>query len=527
MNKVYNALTEKEKDMIYDYIGMYAGIQADTERAPLEKVLKPWSNNKENLFNLFGGELIKRYPVIYERKESELYYEADGLYRKYYLSIDSWREMYERSVYATVQNRDLQWEYVRAFSNCFTSRALVHNATNRDIVLYLDSKEVRYQSGTKPMKIIKHVLDKLSINDENFEQFRLDHSRLLNQKKLEGTLCLSIHPLDFMTMSDNSEGWSSCMSWKEDGGYRRGTVECMNSPHFVVAYVESNHRKMSGFDWGSKKWRSLIVVHDSVIASVKNYPYYNEAFTKAAIENIFNMMPEGKYYNKVYDYNCDGYLNTDKKDDIYIEINYEGVMYNDFGSCDHLCYLSEEVNESENCSNWYIELEGDANCMQCGEWKDFGYNENKLVCVDCTPHFVCSMCGGTHELAYRMTAPNGEPICECCFEDNYREVQFPESTIVPYDECVRLGAIPPEYINKNQFDDGSPYIYVKKDIWLNNPKEYAQLCASQPVEINNRWTTYLYVDWTTLTDYGKKIFCLDEAEMNWWVDRWKGEGLPF
>ena len=38
-------------------------------------------------------------------------------------------------------------------------------------------------------------------------------------------------------MSDNNSGWESCMSWRNNGCYRRGTVEMMNSPYVIVAYL--------------------------------------------------------------------------------------------------------------------------------------------------------------------------------------------------------------------------------------------------------------------------------------------------
>ena len=39
-------------------------------------------------------------------------------------------------------------------------------------------------------------------------------------------------------MSDNDYGWDSCMGWMNEGEYRLGTVEMMNSPCIVVAYID-------------------------------------------------------------------------------------------------------------------------------------------------------------------------------------------------------------------------------------------------------------------------------------------------
>ena len=92
---------------------------------------------------------------------------------------------------------------------------------------------------------------------EEFEDFRIKHSRILSEKEFIGRLSLSIHPLDFMTMSDNDSDWSSCMSWRTCGSYRRGTVEMMNSPCVVVAYLSASKPMVldrgSHFKWNIKK----------------------------------------------------------------------------------------------------------------------------------------------------------------------------------------------------------------------------------------------------------------------------------
>ena len=74
------------------------------------------------------------------------------------------------------------------------------------------------------------VLSKIATayNLPGFEDFRIAQSLVTNQANLKGYITLSIHPLDYMTMSDNNCGWDSCMSWQEEGCYRQGTVEMMN-----------------------------------------------------------------------------------------------------------------------------------------------------------------------------------------------------------------------------------------------------------------------------------------------------------
>lgn len=109
----------------------------------------------------------------------------------------------------------------------------------------------------KQLNGILHFMD-----DDEFEEFRICQSMCTNTTALEGKLCLSIHPLDYMTMSDNACDWSSCMSWQEDGCYRMGTVEMMNSPCVIVAYLESSHPMYFSREatWNSKNGAPSILL---------------------------------------------------------------------------------------------------------------------------------------------------------------------------------------------------------------------------------------------------------------------------
>ena len=103
-----------------------------------------------------------------------------------------------------------------------------------------------------------HHLSDIADMEAIFEQMRIKHSQILNKKRLKGTLCLSIHPLDYITISDNNCDWDSCMTWTGDdcpGEYRLGTLEMMNSPSVVVAYLDSKepyHPLDDGRAWSNK-----------------------------------------------------------------------------------------------------------------------------------------------------------------------------------------------------------------------------------------------------------------------------------
>ena len=134
------------------------------------------------------------------------------------------------------------------------------------------------------MRVLQKMAKEFDLPD--FDIFRNHISRITEVRKSKVKFTLSIHPLDYMTMSDNVNGWESCMNWTQGpGSYRAGTIEMMNSPLVVVAYITTKpyYPANTSIEWTSKSWRELIIVHPNTICSVKSYPYYNIAFDKALV----------------------------------------------------------------------------------------------------------------------------------------------------------------------------------------------------------------------------------------------------
>jgi hypothetical protein len=77
---------------------------------------------------------------------------------------------------------------------------------------------------------------------EDFKKWQTWLSTICTVKEYKTNLVLSIHPIDFMTSSDNASGWTSCMNWRDDGGYSSGTIEMMNSNMVIIAYLENNSK---------------------------------------------------------------------------------------------------------------------------------------------------------------------------------------------------------------------------------------------------------------------------------------------
>ena len=219
---MYQLLTDKDKDLITNYIEAYAG----SLRAELEYVLRFWDKSKyKYLTNMFGDKLILKKEIEFEKDFSELLSEMYNKVSSGYSEckcksfIDFWRKL--------ISDKSDLWKansVSRELSILISDEVLTRNRVESSFEIEIEGKTLKIQRGQRAVNAITKIAKAFNCPQEYIEEFRLAHSLVLNQKKTKGTLCLSIHPLDYMTMSDNRAGWSSCMSWRDDGCYRQGTV---------------------------------------------------------------------------------------------------------------------------------------------------------------------------------------------------------------------------------------------------------------------------------------------------------------
>ena len=115
-------------------------------------------------------------------------------------------------------------------------------------------------------------------------------STYIQENKIKGTLCLSVHPIDFLTSSENSYNWRSCHSL--DGEYRAGNLSYMVDEVTFMAYLKGASGEFytyGGVEWNSKKWRMLI--HErpdsKIMFAGRQYPFSSKPGIDIVL-NIYN-----------------------------------------------------------------------------------------------------------------------------------------------------------------------------------------------------------------------------------------------
>ena len=444
---VIDLLTKEDKDKIESYISCYTPTNHHLNRAPIDYILRCWNEAKSKyLETLFKDQLIITKPIVFEEDSHELYVKMSEL-----ITQDNRIRAFLQKITNIYDFRGYSWDSpetkTRHFVNSLCSPETL--SANKIKEHYFDCDKnyfdlkikenfIRIQKNMKPIRIITKIANAYDIGlepDENgvndLEYFRRKHSLALNQKALKGNLCLSIHPLDYMTMSDNAEGWDSCMSWENDGEYKQGTVEMMNSPCVVVAYLASDSRTFDWWgsennSWNSKKWRSLFIVDKDFIVNVRSYPYHNDNLVKSVIKELSKLSGWGEIEPEKYLYleNWEEH----RKDCIPVTIGNRSValdfctqtMYNDFGH-DHFIVLNP--NETKEIDNQEYNYSGYSECMFCGETNettDIGMSngEKFLTCRRCFPHYECDWCGEEFDNDDFYTTGEGYRVCDYCWRES-------------------------------------------------------------------------------------------------------------
>jgi hypothetical protein len=404
MGMLFNTLTMSEQEKIEKYITGTVGAPV----ASLQHILRFWDRNKTGLFKMFGKQLILEKDICFARDQYQLTRDMEDKFFNYDYDRDPELAQFIQdlrkscNLIADYENSNFTWQekdkrgVLRVVESLLSAYDLAANtlSTAAEITIPTTGEVVKVCAGQKITKVIGKFTHIFGLSESGFEKFRIAHSQVLNQKKLTGRLCLSIHPLDYMTMSDNNSGWDSCMSWANEGCYRQGTVEMMNSDMVVVAYLTASEEmplwwssnKDDDKYWNNKKWRQLFVINGDIITNVKAYPYRNDELTNICLNWLRELAGADKYHDTIFDWEEDRPVVDGVEH--YIDACCDH-MYNDFENSNGLfCYIAKGAPKTIS-----FNYSGEAECMNCGDTFEAYGEEVRLLCYTCEPGYSCEECG--------------------------------------------------------------------------------------------------------------------------------------
>ena len=129
----------------------------------------------------------------------------------------------------------------------------------------------------KDIKVLKSF--KFFVEDKQIlRQLQDAASRIIQENTISGYMCFSVHPLDYLSISENNHNWRSCHAL--DGDYRGGNLSYMMDDTTVICYLKGDKEEVlprfpEDVLWNSKKWRVLLYFSQdkTMMFAGRSYPF--------------------------------------------------------------------------------------------------------------------------------------------------------------------------------------------------------------------------------------------------------------
>ena len=431
------------------------------ENFNVDEMFKIWRNAKEYFIDKMSGQLIYTYP-----EKVTFHLDEETRCNRVEEFVDWLKNNY---IWIMIPNADLGAlaEFVSIYRRDFFANSLSEEYTAR---VYLTHKPEEAVTITIPkgMKLTKAF--KFFIKDKDLlTEIQNRASMILQEDKIEGYLCFSVHPLDYLSVSENNMNWRSCHAL--DGDFRGGNLNYMLDSSTAVVYLRSDKldAEIPNFGpevpWNDKKWRVLLFFdseRDMVFAG-RQYPFEATCalnpWVKKVLEELFP--PNYSDYRPLHwdewdDTSLDSIqterICVDFKSPYMILNSHQGLVplkelihcnpyrlfYNDLleSSIYTKPYYIQKVDRfgdfMGNRTQFYIGH--DVKCPMCNE--DYVTSPEWMICDDCVKklklgeysdeesiYCYCTECGSIHlrEDLYYISV--NDLICQECFEKYFMECE--------------------------------------------------------------------------------------------------------
>lgn len=390
-----------------------------------DELFERWYEAKRSFIEAFGGQLIIESPekVTFELSQADKNVRLDEFISK----VDN-----------TFENGPLAM-FLEDNREGFFRNEVVAGGTVR----LWNGDTVDVPEGMKLLKAFKYFEeDEITLKD-----LQTSASMIIQEDKVSGTLCISVHPLDFLSSSENTYNWRSCHAL--DGEYRAGNFSYMMDSSTIMCYLKGpNDVKLPNFPnsvlWNSKKWRMLLFLSPSwdVMFAGRQYPFFSRTALDMVMMELRNRITTGywsEWHNDMLDsfhykeHNADGgslmwsyiCLNNElyKLCDV-VQDGRHSLHFNDLlrSSC-YVPYYSfkyyRPVGEIPK-----VLVGAEAPCLMCGH--NHMVSTDSLLCEECELEFgdsqderygYCDCCDRRMVVddAYYIESA-GQLVCEWCYD---------------------------------------------------------------------------------------------------------------
>lgn len=395
----------------------------DIEDVQSTNCLMKWFENKKDLIKAMGGNLIYTVP------------------NKVTFDLDM------------TEKRARVNDFADEIRDVFNNRSLA-----KFILLNTDSfydNEVKFSDDDKipaGMRLLRAF--KFFEKDKKIlEEIQNRASMIIQENKIEGYLCFSVHPLDYLSSSENTYKWRSCHAL--DGEYRSGNLSYMMDRSTIICYLRGEKEDYilphfpDTVPWNSKKWRMLLFFGEqrATMFAGRQYPFFNEQFLETIKEEVLNALNLSKLFWSKW-HNDEIRTHRYKNDEEGLDIQFFQKSYLPIRG--RIIDKGRIVKDEKHSlhfndllkSNYYtpyycwdkshymqdtLLIGGEVPCLKCGE----SHIEipDSVMCLPCELEYgssdddmfsICDCCGRrvlSEEVIY--VDSTGETICDFCADTEY------------------------------------------------------------------------------------------------------------
>jgi hypothetical protein len=403
----------------------------DLEKINTDDLFAQWRKAKADFIEYFGGKLIYEWP-------EKVTFELDNKEKD--------EKIKDFINYVGESNSSLA-EFIRLNTNSF-----YQNTVNDDY--YVASSDSYISKGMRLLKAFKFF----ETDKERLTDFQNKASMVIQENKVEGRLCFSVHPLDFLSASENTHNWHSCHAL--DGDYRAGNLSYMTDSCTIMVYLKSDEDTLlpdfpDSVKWNSKKWRMWLFFSNNrdMLFAGRQYPFFSRSALDFITKKVFaetdigaNAHRWGEWNNKfIEDWDNQFPLNgkylpvgesliclNDLVRNNTDSLHYNDLLYSSY-YVPYYCYKYPEPNNDPwifynrqdrpvtkmHSKFW---LGGSVKCLKCNTRNIT--DSYTMLCPDCELKYghcenddicTCDVCGQRiyRDDAYWLDGP-GDWVCEDC-----------------------------------------------------------------------------------------------------------------
>ena len=239
------------------------------------------------------------------------------------------------------------------------------NLTETDVEVIkaiFKDKKINAVAGRKLSRMINEIMHYTGMSDlPEYEKAFADYSDAVNPVAIKRFTVLSVHPIDYLTMS-NGNSWSSCHSVVKHGGYNSGTISYMLDPSSFVYYTVDKRYKGNTIEREPKITRCMFHMGNERLVQGRVYPQNTDkdADTYLVIRNIVRRVLSTAMNI------ADDWTIRKGTANCISQITSHGTHYRDYNHVD-LCNVSRIKRKDAYQSNKKITVGADPICIKCGK----------------------------------------------------------------------------------------------------------------------------------------------------------------